>query len=1054
MFFSRRARSAFAVLLLAAGALFTQGCSLSTSDQPPALKDQEFKAGDRVNCLSQVLPTLSGFVNGSARPQEVEATWDCFRAALNLYSTYVRGREENRYTARELATFFETYFFANLKINDRLLLEIMHIKQIVVGGDELYLTREELAKLIAFSQDMKVLSLRVLPYMRVYSLNWRVSAVRTLDRDIQYFEDANAVIQETMKDLAAIIAKNKNTYTISNVSVLLDEMSKLYGAHWDIVDQIEKVMPLVQKLKKTLAGGDEFRVAPNEWRRFTLLSARGYIQFLRYYYFIQKNPGSTGAAELVYLARSFDDLFSYLGDMVTEKPQGYLTRTEIYEVLQALSVFLPSVQISEIFVLEVMKLKQVLIGGSLDYFTPQDFLNARSKVEAIRQITEKFLKYVDVYNFVWKPNPATLDDNFKYFREAEANLADLLRALAGLAEAPYDLNDFLIFAEEFEKIVPPKGEEFSFAKALRRYLPVVKTGRQVYFSNTGDIIAKSEWTPFLLYIGQIYAKAIQLRYFVMSPDVSIQNEAGLSMATVFVRESLQTIDKLIDQKPRKVVTFDELENLVAAFQPMEFWPEKFDLETLNGFIKTVLTKFLNDPEKRIKKQFPAGLTKQATTVLLSEYKLWESGQRLLSALYQADPNAFISPQAIQKALKAAPKDPSQPELLSIYLSPQTRAVDSKNRLVISNTGSSYSYNSTVRVNLARMIARLMIRSSAGELKRVQTQPGITKDEANALFQEVKPLAVSLDLLKESNTTFANSRFLESNLFTPRGDGDNLVNFIEATDLVINILSGLKLNQMASDLLKSEDPTVGCPVVQAKDGERVSINCFTNVYRQHLSDVFLSMPDLAKSMAKMPRCTLISKAPWIAEPTLNSEQARARLPDYGIEDVEGYIQTCNKSFDMMLLNMLKTSGYKTEPKGIVALSDAALVPHIMQYIESIMQRFDHNKDGVLSKNEAMGAYPVFKTVLADVSGFSDDLTLKGLLAWFLIHGKPPEGTWEQIKFFVIFRADEANWKINAEREKLAAILGFIAVSMDQPNISILPEDPSGKTQKTPHGQRQF
>jgi hypothetical protein len=103
--------------------------------------------------------------------------------------------------------------------------------------------------------------------------------------------------------------------------VLLKELSKFSSDPWPWLKDIEEAMPLVHKLKKSLAGGSEADVEPLEWRRFFLLSSRGYIQFLRYNYFIN-NPKNAGTAqELIYVTRSVDDLFSYLGDMVDGKPE-------------------------------------------------------------------------------------------------------------------------------------------------------------------------------------------------------------------------------------------------------------------------------------------------------------------------------------------------------------------------------------------------------------------------------------------------------------------------------------------------------------------------------------------------------------------------------------------------------------------------------------------------------------------------------------------------------------------------------------------------------------
>ncbi len=1038
MYFSSYSKSSLkalvSLLLAVTLAMGLAGCSLPTNENPPDQQGFDFKPGEKTQCLADVLPTLKGFVDGDASSAQVEQVWDCFRVALNLFSNYIRGRDDNRYSSRELANFFERYFLKNVKISDRLLVEIMRIKQIFVGGENESLTRDELNKLMSFSQDMKVISLRLLPYMKVYSKNWTVSKFRTLQTDVHYFEDANQAIQDSAKDLAALIAKNDKSYVLADFTVLLEEVSHVYGQDWPFVAQLKKVMPLVQTLKRTLSGGDETSVAPNEWRRFALLGARGYIQYLRYYYFIDTNDDPGGGPELVYLARSVDDLFSYLGDMVAEKPQGIFTRAELLEVFKALGQFFPGVKVSDPFLVEVMKIKSLLFGGSLDNFTPLDFQRARGKVEVFRAVTEKILVYSNVYGLSWQPFLTPYEDASRLFKASDSALLDIAKSLGGIIESGYDLKDILTLVSEFEKLYPPGTPTLFAVDSVKRYLPILTTARQILFSDEKTVIEKGQWTQFLVTAGQFYGRYLQYYYFLMPEEISWSHGHGLDSFSSFVTDALNSINSLITKKPGQLISFKDFDKLTSALGQAKLLPDILPVPTLNSLIRVVLQKILVHPEIRLTGGAPQGLGLESTSVVKEEFNLWNSNQRFLEAFYKNyQPGQAVEGSKILESLKAQPYDVGLAELITIYSSPQSRSFDGLGRLAIWQDPAPYTITGTDTVNFTRIISRVVIRSYAQELERIKKYSGVNLVEANQLFSDIRPIAVSLGLLDESNTTFANSRFREAGLFTPRSDGDDLANFVEFSDLVLDIISGLKLDHFAREKLQANPG--GCPVIArgAPNNDKISIKCFADTYAREMGSIFASMPSMKAFMLKLPRCELLTEKPWLTDASMVKSMGSEVAP-LKSGDVTAYVADCNGSFDMMILNMLKAAGYSVEKRGIVSMQFTSLVPHVMQYIETIVQRFDRvhvgadgqtkPKDGILDTVEAVDAYPVLRKTLIDVSGFKDEKSLRGLLAWIMEKGRPPESTWEKISFLSYINFPE-KWNIKADRALLASILGFIS-----------------------------
>jgi hypothetical protein len=984
-------------------------CHLKINEQPPEQKPFDFQGAETPQCLKDVLPTMSGFMKGTASAESVGNTWSCFSKALNVYGTLVRGQNNDRYSAREVARFFEEGYLNNLKISDRLLLEVMQIKKMLVGGNDQYISRTELFQLIEVSEQLRVISLRILPYMKVYSFNWQLTQSLNLNKDIRYFENANIEIQEAAKSIAAIVEANNQNYKIDNFVVLLEEIANLYKEDWQIIASLKNVMPLVFKLKKSLAGGAEDTIASHEWRRFSLLGTRGFIQYLRYYYFIKTNEELGAGAELVYLAKSFDDLFSYLGDMVAGKPNGQLTRFEIVEIFQALTQFFPDVKVSDALVFEVMKFKKLLFGGELDSFNSSDFKNAQVKVDSFRTIIEKLMSYLNIYTLSWQPQYINYGDSQRIFKRADSNLVTVAKDLSKIIEGPYDLQDFLKFIEEFEKLYPLEKESgnTSFLKTIKEYYPLFVSLHALFFSTDQTVVSKSQWPELLTLVAQIYNRGAYYYYFLSPEYIKPTQGVGLQSLNQFVVDTRSLVDFVINKKQAKVITFSEIDRIIVDLINAKVLPSTIKQEAYSDVAKLILRKILITPEDRLNAKIPRGLTLKATKNFMDEFLLWVQMQIHFDRLYKKLPpgNTLLSGQQILESLYPSTKKVPFYENYVIYDSPLSRAFDSGGRLVISPRETMYSKASTDILGFVRVIIRLAQRAYSQDLKRIYNYQGLSLVEAQQIYKDVKPILVSLDLVDPSNETFADSRFRETSLFLARSNGDDLAHFAELADLSIHIYSGLNLNSSIFKTIVGDDQNKYCQKFKVGSYEKIRVSCLIDGYHLNMAKIFNSIPEFNRYILSLPRCAVNIQGDELA--------------------LMSNLNSCGPSFDGMLYNIVKSAGYIPNENGLIDLSVASYVPHVMQYIESLVQKYDQNKNGILEKEEALRSYPVFKSILIKVSGYEDDKTLTALLAWIMQYGKPPQTNLEKGKFYYIYRNSPDSWSINTDREKLASILGFIA-----------------------------
>lgn len=998
MYSKANIKSFLASLILAVFAMAVlSGCEARIGEKPSEAGAYEFVGAQ---CLSTSTPVVKQFIDGEAKVADVHTLWNCLGSAVVQFKKYVRGKSADSYTSQEISTFLEDNFLDNktrTKISPELQVEFMKIKLLLVGGSKDFVTREELDKTAEVFEVFREITVGLNPYMKVLTLNWATTRASNIQTDMVFFEEANMSMQNASHALAELFEKNGQPYALSDFSQLINELSNFFGENWGLQTSLQKYMPLVQKVKKALAGGDEDIIAATEWRRFALLGSRGYVQYMRYYYFIKSTAETESGYRMAYLSRTMEDMLSVFEDLTAQKPEQMVSRKEVTDLLTTLSKVWPEFKISEDLVSESMKIKQVLFGGSRESFTTSDFSTARLKVARLKALIEKFMPYWPIYGREWDPSLYSSEEAQQFFMESQFILEATGRELGVLVEGSYDLKNLLNLAKAYENLYPPENPANSLIEKAKKYVPTLIDMKKIVLGGDDGELKQSQWSFIFGFGARIYSDILYYKYFL--EDVKWNKQEPLGDLSVLVNQSLNIVKDFIQVKDGNRITRAEMSIVTKNLIKLNILPDGVDQAAADQLVDVLVNNVLIQPEHRINGALPNAINLESIEVLRKELQVWLDTEYFIAKISENwKPGEGLSPENLLAIIKKGQKskDISEPlaeglkELAMSADSSQALTVDSKGRMLISNKIQAiYNQKSLSQMNLDRAISRIALRSFVTDINRLNSYSGATLDEVQTGFNSLKAIFVQMGLLDKDNMTFGSSRFRDANLFTAHADGSSLASYQEIADLVGMIWSGLNINtalkkDLLGDCLANNS--------QPQSGTLLKVSCAIKSYKDSMKAYMLATPEYLKFMKRADK---------------------------------------NGTLDGYLTNVFKSAGYIPNSKGTAKWGDLSLVPHVVQYIEMLFARFDKDKDGFISTSEALKAYPLFKNLLAEFAADqikSGTITVDDLPAIFcfmLHYGKPPETMVEKMVFYFKWKDNPGGWAVWADRGALAQVLGYVA-----------------------------
>lgn len=824
---------------------------------------------------------------------------------------------------------------------------------------------------LQFAYQTSELLVNLTRHKTIYSLKHQINQPSQIEPSIRLISQAQKDLSLFADQIARHLVQQKINLNLLEVNSLLKDISQIYSQNWSFLTDLKNWLPAIQDFKKIFIGGSSNLVQFNEWPKLSQISIGFYNQFLNYYYLVKKLNFPTHVEQ--YRLQFSKNFIEFIAQTTANKPNSQLTISELIQILNLIKQIEPSLPFSPQLLTELMHLKVALLKGNALSILPSEIRKAQTKIESLLTLIKQFKQYEDIYTLNWNVSYPLNSSQRSRFQQALTNLNQMTTRLETLFEANYDLKQLNSLILEWHKLSPwPE---------LIKFLPLTYSLKYLLTASQNTNILVTEWSPLLKQGGEL-ASDFYFYYYSIRPQPSWK--LGLVNYHNFAQRINNRLENLL-QTHKGVILYPYIDHLVDSLTHIQFAELPLSNDQIKKLYRLALNKFLI-PFEELKLPISNGFS---TTHLKYIFEHWNTFNLTFNWIEENTP---ARGQFEKSNLRAAIATlPTALQLLAeqVWINPQTQ-------LLVNQDGwLQFSHNQRQHLNRSSMYHQLLIKTSL----QILIQPfsdkkgfyDLTKKQYDEMFVSIFDILVQLNVIESSNTKFGNSRFFEANLFTPSANGNQILEFAEAVEIVQFVWSGLVRNNKLLSTLTD--------------------NCSPQTINQKL---------------------FINTECWIKESRRQLELIYQQMP----HAIESYDSLDTEKFRATWLNYLIATGGKANPQGFYSLNDISLVPHLVQYIESLFYRFDKFSDLNLSRDEALSAYPTFRDTLAAAANSNNEKMLRGGFAYLLVYKKLPTTTGEKLKFVLSWIHREDIWPIWVDRPQLAEVLKAIGQILGDDQVNSL------------------
>jgi|GEM_PF-5681746 len=601
------------------------------------------------------------------------------------------------------------------------------------------------------------------------------------------------------------------------------------------------------------------------------------------------------------------------------------------EVYQILSKFASQAKISQIAAENLIVLKAALLGGETSRITKSEIDHLKKYLVVVKGEAKKISPFIKLLYFKKTEKQYTKNNINEAFVQLNQSLKNLYKN-SQLSSAAYSFDNFKEF---IINILNLSGEDAAMFEIMNRLSKVL--------SGSHGVLSEAER---LRYIDNV-TEVLRLYSVYRNGHVKfeITNSGTLSESLDFIEAGLTLIENTLQFKNTQTISAQTIDGLIAAITNSNILSYKITGYTAAMFYRTVIVRVFESGAKGNIMAFTGikGFHLRNMRRELLIYKVYSkmlervSGEEVLAArgltraplseiqknmaeLSTANETEILSPLdlSLQAQIINCVND-----LRSEFLSPLP-IIFQNNKIGIAANQNLWNQNwkDLAQGFYIKMLTRLLMQGW-GKIYPLENISANSLSELGLYnwYSEFKTIGIELKNFDPRKYNSGAAAYNTANLFTRAGNGDNLVSFREASEMlgIVATSENLFTNEISPDLA-----SLGCNLAELDvfDKHWNYESCFSELLQKKYKIYFSNLPHLISYL------NLKSTA-----------------------EVKAYFDTS--------LNVVRIDegnrGNKIETSEILSMNS------LLHFIENLYLNHDTDTNAYLSEAEIRQSYPKFMQI---------------------------------------------------------------------------------------------
>lgn len=448
-----------------------------------------------------------------------------------------------------------------------------------------------------------------------------------------------------------------------------------------------------------------------------------------------------------------------------------------------------------------------------------------------------------------------------------------------------------------------------------------------------------------------------------------------------IRQGKSMIFNFANPKNELIYTLEELVATIDYATDSEYNVSKF-----SDSIETLVVKFL--------KGSPNRLTVQDIKTLLNYAEEMAEGVFYNSLAYDHNTYLLNHPGRIEgKHLRSFPVE-KQNRLNAKRVSELHREFSilvEKLRFYRTKEGQQYYSHDTIRTkyglneaSMGRFAVKRLLEAYCPAPNNNPESCGVSDKILNDFLHDFKSLLVEVNLWSSNMKTFASNVLYLADLFQTQSNGDQRIGLDEGTEYVGLILTAVKMaDEVKNGLVERCGNYTQGTLEEQEANPTIELGCF----RQNVLDVWLNQLGYKNYLTAFAR--------------YYKESSPAVMQEY-IQYLEQFV-------------------HENKDENFMRVRDITLFIGAIQNVESMLIRFDINRNNFLNPNEVDQAFGVYENLIVDLGGLSGSKRQYAKSAFlFMVKEMTFPSTSDVLKFHY---NPFASKEVSAHRLNVASILYY-------------------------------